>query len=292
MDVNVYENADEIAMENQAFTFPLPASDYDKKGRLKSLRGRMLKKLLKYEFRALLPPLYLCLGLLAAVSVLACVLFNLPQYDETTGTVTLLVSILYMYALFATPIVPLVVALSRYQKHFFKDEGYLTFSIPASMEEHIFAKHVSGMIATLIGLIAAFLSSAVVYNLIDISDIFGGMLVFDPMANVSPLTVVEDCIISIEWFVGVFCVGGAITCLWQGFRKKWHAVIFGVSVYLLFMIIDVLAISLENNLFYFFNYHPVGMHVSAWLSIALYAAIIVLCVWFELRTLKYKLNLK
>ena len=292
MDVNVYETANEFADQTEEFTFPLPASDYDKKGRLKSLRGRMLKKLLKYEFRALLPPLYLCLGLLAAISVLACVLFNLPQYDETTGTVTLLVSILYIYALFATPIVPLIVALGRYHKHFFKDEGYLTFSIPASMEEHIFAKHVSGMAATFVGLAATVISAIVVYNAVPFMDFFEGTIIFVPTRTLSPLTIVEDALISLEWFVGIFCVGGALTCLWQGFRKKWHAVVFGIGAYLLFMIIEVLAVSFGSDLFFFFNRDPVGMHVSAWLSIVLYAAIIVLCVWFELRTLKYKLNLK
>lgn len=291
MDVNVYEPVNEATDETQEFTFPLPASDYDKKGRLKCLRGRMLKKLLKYEFRALLPPLYLCMGLLAAISVLACVLFNLPQYDEATGTVTLLITILYIYALFATPIVPLVVALGRYHKHFFKDEGYLTFSIPASMEEHIVAKHVSGMLATLIGLVATIVSGIVVYHFIPGMDLFEGIFETDAV-TLSPLTIVEDFLITIEWFVGIFCVGGAVTCLWQGFRKRWHAVVFGIGAYLLFMIIEVFAASFGNDLFYFFNYDPVGMHVGAWLSILLYAAIIILCVWYELRTLKYKLNLK
>ena len=37
----------------------LPDSDYNKKGELKRLRGRMLKKLLKYEIRALLTGLYI-----------------------------------------------------------------------------------------------------------------------------------------------------------------------------------------------------------------------------------------
>ncbi len=291
MDVNVYEPVNEPTDETQEFTFPLPASDYDKKGRVKPLRGRMLKKLFKYEFRALLPPLYLCIGLLVAVSVLACVLFNLPQYDEATGTVTLLITILYIYALFATPIAPLFVALGRYHKHFFKDEGYLTFSIPASMEEHIFAKHVSGMAATLIGLVATIVSGIVVYHFIPGMDLFEGIFISDTL-TLSPLTVVEDLLISLEWFVGIFCVGGAITCLWQGFRKRWHAVVFGIGAYLLFIVIEVFVASFGNDLFYFFNYDPVGMHVGTWLSILLYAAIIILCVWFELRTLKYKLNLK
>jgi hypothetical protein len=159
------------------------------------------------------------------------------------------------------------------------------------MEEHIFAKHVSGMAATLIGLLATIVSGIVVYHFIPGMDLFEGMFISDTI-TLSPLTIVEYLLISLEWFVGIFCVGGAVTCLWQGFRKKWHAVIFGVGAYLVYMFISVLAVSLGNDLFYFFLYDPVGMHVGTWLSILLYAAIITLCVWFELRTLKYKLNLK
>ena len=46
-------------------SLPFPATDYDKNGKLKKVRGRVLKKLLKYEFKALLKPIFI-----AAIAIL------------------------------------------------------------------------------------------------------------------------------------------------------------------------------------------------------------------------------
>ena len=278
-------------------TFPLPESDYNKNGALKTIRGRMLKKLLKYEFRAIMPALYLCLGLLLGITVLACIVFNLPSYEnEALSTLLVLTVILYVYGVLATVIVPFIVAIHRYEKHFFKDEGYLTFSIPASAEEHILAKHLSGVVAAIIGIVASIVSVIIVLNVAPFMDIFEGELEIMPMPETNIVSdifeTIEMLILGLLTIAGVFCVAGALTCWGQKFTKKGPMILRIIVAYIVLMVIETLMMTFCANVLVWFETDPVGLHVGNVLAILLYAAISVLCVVYQLHILKRKLNLK
>ena len=53
---------------------PFPEEDYNKKGKLRRVRPRILKKLLKYEFKAYLTPMLIMLAALFAHAIALCVL--------------------------------------------------------------------------------------------------------------------------------------------------------------------------------------------------------------------------
>lgn len=282
----------------EEITFPLPENDYNKKGKLKTVRGRMLKKLLKYEFRAIMPALYLCLGLLFGLTVLACVVFNLPSYEnEALSTLLILTVILYLYGVLATVIVPFIVAIHRYEKHFFKEQGYLTFSIPASAEEHILAKHLSGTIAALIGIVASIISVIIVVcSSALFLEIFEGVLEVVPMPETNLVSdifeTIEGIILALITIVGVFCVAGALTCWGQKFNKKGAIVLRVVIAYILLMVVETVGMMWGTELLIWFETDPVGLHVGNVLLILLYSAISVLCVCYQLHRVKNKLNLK
>ncbi len=274
----------------------LPDSDYNKKGELKRLRGRMLKKLLKYEMRALLTWLYICLGALGGVTALVCLLFNLPILQgESAAFPILLISLLYVYAVMASIMIPFAVAVNRYHKSFFKEAGYLTFSIPASMEEHIFAKHVSGLIAMCVGFVAGAISLALVYLITPVSDLLelvGFAFELGPFSAPVFFKGLEKAIIAIEFIVLLFCGGGALNCWGQKFEKK-SAIIWRILlVYVIFIGISSLAGSVFEKPMLWFEENPIGIHVGNCLKILLYAGLSVFSVWYELRCLKRKLNLK
>lgn len=308
MDVNdreVFEEFSEQAQENATSETqripekpvnenPFPPADYDKNGKVKTLRGRMLKKLLKYEFRAVMPALYLCLGLLAGMTVLECIACNLLHtqidFDETL-TFIIVASILYAYAAVSTVVVPVVVSIRRYYTNFFKDEGYLTFSIPATMEEQITAKHVSGFIATCIGCIASIISVSIVFLASpSLNEWIGiGDIVSEYSAVSYGFIALEELLSGIIGLAAIFCVAGALSCWGQKFTKKAPLILRIVLVYVAWLVIQSFAISLGGDLLVWFETTEAGLHVGNVLKILAYAAIAVSSVAYERHYLKRKL---
>lgn len=284
----------------------LPLIDY-KKGKLRKVRGRMVKKLFTYEWKALFPVTLICAIVLAALTLFLCIFcldgfaFLLQddifvEYPATSLLVTALTLLLYLGALMVMMIAPFVASIQRYHKNFFKEEGYLTFSIPASMEEHILAKHLSAMLCMVLS-IAVSISSLII--LMVSLNRHGAYIQFVPPTteiSVNPLSDfflgLEGFIISIESFIAPFTVSGALCCWAQKFKKKRQIFLRLFLAYIALMILEtVYMLALEVGTLDFF-YTLAGTHVSNLLTILLYAGIIALSVWYELRRLKKKLNLK
>ena len=274
----------------------LPDGDYNKKGEVKKVRGRMLKKLLKYEMRALLTWLYICLGVLGGITVLVCILLNLPLlHNENAFLPVLLITLLYIYSVIAAIFTPFFIAVNRYHKNFFKEEGYLTFSIPASMEEHVLAKHISGLIAVGVGFVAGAISLVLVYWITPASellDVIGAIFPFEPFSTSMFFEILETVIIGIAFFIFLFCGAGALNCWGQKFNKKGSIIWRILLVYVICTVISSLWTSLFEEAMLWLNVDSVGIHVGNCLTILLYAGLTVFSVWYELRFLKRKLNLK
>lgn len=276
---------------------PFPDTDY-KNGRVKSVRGRMLKKLMKYELKSLFSGLWITLAILAGMTVFMCILLSVngAKFTEKVDLfdvlgIFILIAILYLYAVMASVIVPVAIAGSRYYNNFFKDEGYLTFSIPATAEEHILAKHLSGMIATAIGAVCAVLSVIIV------SLVSGGFETGVATANTLKgfsrvMYVIEQVLIGVAGFVALFCAMGAMSCLAQKFNKRKHAILRFVLIYVIVMVISTLVSTIGGTEMALFFATEAGLHIGSILTLLLIALVTVFCFWYERRTLKYKLNLK
>ncbi len=292
-------------MQNDA----LPETDY-KKGKLRTVRGRMLKKLLKYEWKVFLPVLTICGSILAGLTLFICIfsragfelLFssdpNAPimNYPATTVLGTILTLVLYMVAFAVTMFVPIGVSISRYHKNFFKEEGYLTFSIPASMEEQILAKHLSAMLATLVSAAASVLSVLLVALCMSAN---GEPRPLPPVTEtvINPVSEIfltlEGVVLGIAIFVAVFTVSGALICWEQKFSKKSQIFLRVFLAYIAFMVLETIYVFfVELGAFDFFYGTLAGEHIWNVIKILFVAGIIALSVWYELRTLKTKLNLK
>ncbi len=279
---------------------PFPDEDY-KNGNVKAVRGRILKKLMKYELKSLFSGLWIALAILAGTTLLASVLlgvngvhFNSPNLDpfDVLGIYMLFI-MLYIYSVAAAVIVPVAIAGSRYYNNFFKDEGYLTFSIPATAEEHILSKHLSAIIATLIGGVCALVSVIIVSLVSDSSlaylfeDNYIGLQGFSKI-----MYIIEQALIVLTGLVCVFCVLGAASCYAQKFNKRKDFILRFVLFYVIFMVVSTIVSVIGGVEMSLFFMSEAGIHLSSWLTLLAIAAVTLFCLWYERRTLKYKLNLK
>lgn len=280
----------DVITENNTYQRPFPDNEYQKDGSLKKLRGRMLKKLLKYELRAVAPIMGILLAVLFATTLFVCIVPEVwTSEDFLLGFIPMM---LYLYSLFGTMLVAVIVPLRRYEKSMFKEEGYLTLSIPATMEEHVFSRHLIAVCASLVAIVCNVISVAIVLKVMGVNALivlfdFSGMNGFE-----IALAFLEIGILALCTCVAVFTVSNAISCFGQRFSKKSHMLWFGVGIYVLITVFSTVFGWMEGKGWLAFFDTPVGGHVGAWLLIALLVGVNVLCVWYQLRYLKKKINLK
>lgn len=114
----------------------------------------MVKKLFKHEFDAykrFLLPVYL---ILLAVSVFTRILY----FFETDTTVFRIISVSSIIALVVTSVVCIILTfvniITRFYKNLFTNEGYLSFTLPVTTEQHIFVKLTVGVVAAISSLVS------------------------------------------------------------------------------------------------------------------------------------------
>lgn len=284
-------------------TSPLPQTDYLKSGKIKPLRKDMLKKLLKYEFRYLLPTVLIGAGVLLCAALLFALQLNALQYSQVNTPLLVTSVVLYVYANLGVLILSVVVSIRRLYNNFFKSEGALTFSIPATAEEHVFAKHIASLVCSLISL-AAILVGAILLAVVGgqgvrevFIDIFSdlGSLV-NQLVNNKPLNgvllIVEGVISTILSFVGVPCILGALTVFLRKFSGKKKAIvvfliIVGINGVANFFSITLLLSGIIEKIVQ----SLVSLHIAIWVLLVLQAAVVGLCLYYEVHILKKKLDL-
>ena len=295
IEVEANQRQDDELWENK-LPLSFPESDYKKDGSLKKVRGRVMKKLLKYEYRSYAPVFYILLAVLGALTLLVClfVRFDMHEYDhsfefsEAVSVFMIMAFVLYLFTVFFFPLVIFGLSTSRYHNNFFKDEGYLTFSVPASMEEHVLSKHLCGILLTIASGLASFISV-----ILFVSVSLGSALDFITSdSSTNALFVIESILYFLTSYIGAFFVVGAIECWAQKFTQKRQ-------IFFRFLIFYFVLIALES-LFTLFDFTALGgffaseagAHVSIWLGILLSTALSYFSYRYELKFLKTKLNLK
>ena len=121
----------------------------------------MVKKLFKYEFLAyirVLAPVYIAMLGVAALGRILMIFEN-----DTTSSDLLIGSSIFMYV--ATVLVAFgfvsIYAVVRFYKNMFSGEGYLTLTLPATADEHIWAKLLSAVLFNFISVVAFVVSFAI-----------------------------------------------------------------------------------------------------------------------------------
>lgn len=119
----------------------------------------MLRKLLKHEFRAtgrIMLPMYLVLLVTALGSNLAG--RKLLDGPDILNTLGVLIVMAFGFAICGVLLMSFVLMIQRFYKNLLQDEGYLMFTLPVSVHQHIWSKVIVSavwFIATVLAIIAA-----------------------------------------------------------------------------------------------------------------------------------------
>ncbi len=122
----------------------------------------MLKKLFHYDFKALSRMLLPLTAATVGCGVILCASVLILNVTPDEGILSVLLPILFgsltvfsALAIFLLPAAGEFFILHRYYKNFFTDEGYLTFTLPATAEEHLHSKLLSGLLWSFLSSVAA-----------------------------------------------------------------------------------------------------------------------------------------
>ncbi len=317
MDVNQEEFFEEFKsetapmVEDTPIKLPLPDEDFNEFGRVKKVRGRMLKKLLKNEMKHYLPILLGLGGLILLLSIFFAIQFRIDLSRTEAGDeyelpgLLILSATLYIVSMFAMAIYAFVAPIQRYENNFFKNEGYLTFSIPASMEEQVFAKRISAIIcsvaSTVVSIVSVLLIALIMLDSAILETVVGSIFEeYVAMYSSEPvhavLFTIEDILSAIVGLFTLPCLFCAGSCVFSRFSRRKQMVVGFLVGLAIFTVIESTFIALissgatEGILQSMLT--PVGQHIWNWLGIIFEAGIAVGCIFFELHFLKKKLDLK
>ena len=121
----------------------------------------MVKKLLKYELMYYLRTLGLFLPIVLVIGLVTKI-FIMLDGNNALSSIAIGSSVL-MLAIACAAIVMLstVVSIIRFYKNMYSSEGYLTFALPITCDQHIFVKLLSSLICQLVCLVTAVLAVVV-----------------------------------------------------------------------------------------------------------------------------------
>lgn len=152
----------------------------------------MLKKLLKYEFKAVsktLVPMLLGIFGISLLSSVMMLLNNLISRGSEKSALAIIFSVISgtitvfsVFLLFASIFILIFMLLSRYYKNLFTDEGYLTFTLPVQTKELLVTKLISGFVWTVIGAVVIVISAA--YFLLFVTAKDGRLISFEVLKSI------------------------------------------------------------------------------------------------------------
>ena len=124
----------------------------------------MLRKLLKHEFRATGRIMLPVTGILLATSVAAnlSLRYLLDSRAWFFSMLGILLLTAFGFAIFGVFIVSFVLMIQRFYKNLLQDEGYLMFTLPASVHQHIWSKLIVSSVWFIVTVLAIIAASLVV----------------------------------------------------------------------------------------------------------------------------------
>ena len=106
----------------------------------------MLSKLIKHELRASRRIMLPFLGAVLALSVLAGISTTAMEHQVDYSWLNVVYGLIifaFVMGVMAVCVVAVVMMIQRFYKNLLGDEGYVSFTLPATVDEHIFAKLIS-----------------------------------------------------------------------------------------------------------------------------------------------------
>ncbi len=128
----------------------------------------MLKKLLKYDFKAIFK--FWWVGALTTFILsfagLACekVIYSPKTLPESVYVFATLGAILVFLSFAAFAFITALLVYLRFYKHLFSDEGYLTFTLPVKRNNILTSKLITGFLATFLTALVTIVNSVIAFS--------------------------------------------------------------------------------------------------------------------------------
>ena len=192
----------------------------------------MLRKLYKYETKAtarMFLPLY---GALILFAVINKIFLSINAYGSRNLALSLpagvstTVYVLLIIAIFA---LTFVVMIQRFYKNLLKDEGYLMFTLPVSVSQHILSKAVMALVMGVLSFVAALVSIDLLSHGMSVGQGFVSLL-----RNLSAYpSDIPFMLEGILWFVltALACVLFIYLCIALGHLAKKHRLLMAFVWY-------------------------------------------------------------
>lgn len=175
----------------------------------------MLRKLMKYEFRAtvrIMGPVYLLVLLLALAANFSAETLSLQSntiLNLLGGILILAFSIGIMGVCFLT----LVTMIRRFQQNLLGDEGYLMFTLPASVSSHVWSKLlISALWFFLTGVVVLLAMFFMAFGLRDLPGFHELVILWDGFWDLPSDMIWQVLVVMLELFLLLF-VGCCTACL-------------------------------------------------------------------------------
>lgn len=270
----------------------------------------MLSKLIKYEWKACARACLPVYGAALIVALINRVLSGL-QLEHTMGDVPMMIAaMMYFGVMVAVFVVTAVILVQRFYKSLLGDEGYLMFTLPATVGQHIWAKSIIALVMCVLSGVAAVLSVVILAAQSSLpQDIWKLFTDFFRVFHESQFGAVNGMFYMIEAFAlfalcGLFSILFIYLCIALGHMAKKHRVAMAVIWYFIlstvvqivasFLLFSNGATSLYQMMFSWVEHMPVaaGLHVGM-LVLCIGAAIPTAACFLGTRyILQNKLNLE
>ena len=211
----------------------------------------MLKKLLKYEFKATARTyggMYLAL-LAASVLFGGSVRRWNGTNSDTYSTLVGLLSLVYTAVIIGTVVVTIMTIVQRFYRNLLGREGYLMHTLPVTPAQLILSKLISSMVWLLCSILVIALSLGVFFlcGMLNVNGIFSDWasavrdfrLLADILQHVLNVSGFMLLLTAIEWLATLVC---SILCLYTacmiGHQFKQHFALVGIAAFVILNIVQ------------------------------------------------------
>ena len=274
----------------------------------------MLRKLLKHEFRAtgrIMLPMYLILLVTAVGSNLAGRGMLDGRY-HILNILGVLIVTAFGIAICGALLMSFVLMIQRFYKNLLQDEGYLMFTLPASVHQHVWSKLIVSSVWFIVTALAVILACCITaFDLTVVKEILRGKgELFQELRKLQAYYAINGTAITIEMVVLVF-LGLVAMCLQfysalaAGHSLPTHKMAWSVAWYFgLQFAFQIIAFSLiqildQINFFNWGIFHPeihldamAGIHIG--MAMMIFLTVVHGAIFYGITTffLKKRLNLE
>ena len=214
----------------------------------------MVKKLLRYDLKAVLKYLLVVYAIVLGTAALNRVIQLFEQKNALWYSIAFRSSVvLLVIGIFSMLVLTWILLVFRFQRNLFSNEGYLTFTLPATVHEHLWAKILCALICTFLSILVAFAAFLIATSGEVFAEIWKAFrfMFNEVLKMVNPVNMTFYIIEAL--ILAVFAAADSVmlfdTCITIGQLAKKHRIGLAVGIffaqYFLWQIIGTLFLILE-----------------------------------------------